>query len=468
MRFIFLPALLLGLAACGAKEETVPPVRQGGELVVITRNSPTTYYEDAQGNYAGLEYDLVTLFARELGVPARFVIARQFNQILPTVLHHKAHFAAGLSTTPERSKKVRFSSPYQTVQQQLVYSTDTLRPRNPRDLVGKRIEVVTGSSHAERLKEVRKQFPGIHWYEIAAQESEELLEKVSGSVIDYTVSDSNIIDVARNFYPNLGVAFNLGNPEQLAWAFPRDADPALLRQAEQFFRRIEQNGTLKRLLDRYYGHVRRLEQADVAGFLEKMRSVLPRFRRIFQQAQEITGIDWRLLAALGYQESHWDPLATSPTGVRGLMMLTADTADRMGVTDRLEPAQNIPAGANYLLGLKDVLPQRIPEPDRTWLALAAYNVGYGHLEDARILAQRQKLNPDSWLDLKKSLPLLSRSEYFDALKHGYARGGEPVIFVENIRTYYDILLKFEKPHKPVFMPLEAGKTDRSAFAPPSA
>ena len=118
----------------------------------------------------------------------------------------------------------------------------------------------------------------------------------------------------------------------------------------------------------------------------------------------------------------------------------------MKVTDRLDTRQNILAGARYLRLLKDRLPTRILEPDRTWIALAAYNQGSSHIEDARILAQRLGLNPDSWVDLKKTLPLLSLSQYFQNLKHGYARGGEAVILTESVRTYHNILLKYERPH----------------------
>jgi membrane-bound lytic murein transglycosylase F len=217
-----------------------------------------------------------------------------------------------------------------------------------------------------------------------------------------------------------------------------------------FFEGISADGTLHVLIDRYFGHVKRLDRGDIVAFLARRETVLPQYRAMFQEAQEITGIDWRLLAALGFQESHWNPMATSPTGVRGLMMLTSPTADRMGVTDRLDAEQNIRAGARYLLMLKDTLPPRIPEPDRTWMALAAYNVGYGHLEDARIIAQRLGLNSDSWLDLRKTLPLLSRSDYYTTVKRGFARGGEAVILTENVRNYYDILVRFEAPHRPLF------------------
>jgi len=264
------------------------------------------------------------------------------------------------------------------------------------------------------------------------------------------VTDSNIVELAQNFSPNISRAFNLGEPETLAWALPKDASPFLVDRVKDFFARINSDGTLRILLDRYYGHIQRLTQADVSVFLERRQLVLPQYRNIFQEAQDVTGLDWRLLAALAFQESHWNPLATSPTGVRGFMMLTSETADRLGVGNRLDPHQNIIAGARYLRILKDTLPERIAEPDRTWLALASYNLGYGHLEDARILTQRHGLNADSWVDVKKTLPLLTRSDFYITVKRGFARGGEAVILTENIRNYFDILVRYEEPYRALF------------------
>jgi len=466
---LFIPLILvLGMGSCSIPETPIPSVQETHELVVLTRNSPTTYYEDAQGNYAGLEHDLVKLFAKELGVDVRFVVATEFSKIIPTVTKKQAHLvAAGLTITPEREEIVRFGPAYQTVQQQIVYNNFTLRPGDIGDLIGKRIEVIAGSSYVERLKQTRKLFPKLEWHEVTSMEIEELLEKVANGEADYSVADSHFVAMAQNFFPDLGVAFNLGRPEQLAWAFPKNVDPYLYGKAQQFFDRIQKDGTLRRLIDRYYGHITRLHRIDVVTFLEKTNSTLPSYRKLFQQAQEITDIDWRLIAALGYQESHWDPLATSPTGVRGLMMLTSDTADHLGVNDRLDPKENIPAGARYLLTLKEALPERIPEPDRTWIALASYNTGMGHLEDARVLAQQNKLNPDSWADLKKALPLLSKAAYHNSLKHGYARGGEAVIFVENIRNYYNILMKFEPAYQSPYPSLTDTKEGLRLAASPT-
>ena len=430
MRYLAILLILLMLAGC--QKQPLPPVQQSRELVVVTHNGPATYYVNSQDEYAGLEYDLATLFASFLGddVKLRIVEVKSITQVIPTLLKGEAHLAAAnLSITPLRSHLVRFGPSYQTVQQQLVYNKEKgASPKSPKDLIGRDITIPGGTSYAEALAQLARTTPGLKWKEARRANSEELLEQVADGTLDYTVVDSPLVAMVQNYYPNLGVAFDVGPSDKLAWAFPKSGDEWLYQQAQKFFTQIRKDGTLRNLLDRYYGHSERLNVLDVTGFLVKSRTVLPKYLRLFKQAQELTGIDWRLLAAIGYQESHWDPYATSPTNVRGIMMLTEDTADRLGVTDRLDPRQSILAGGRYVVMMKDTIPLSVPEPDRTWMALAAYNIGIAHLNDARTLAKRMKLNPDSWADIKKTLPLLSREEYFSTLKYGFARGGAPVVF----------------------------------------
>jgi membrane-bound lytic murein transglycosylase F len=350
---------------------------------------------------------------------------------------------------------VHFGPSYQTVQQLVVYNKERGQPpKTLRDLVGSMIAVPKGTSYAERLGESASQAPGLKWSEEPHVNSEELLERVADGTLDYTIADSHLVTMVQNYFPNLGTGLAFGKPDDLAWAFPTNDDEWVYRQAVKFFERIKKDGTLRNLVDRYYGHSERVNPTDVTGFLLNLRTVLPKYIALFKQAEELTGLDWRLLAAISYQESHWDPFATSPTNVRGMMMLTEDTADRLGVTNRLDPKQSIIAGARYVNTLKETIPERIPEPDRTWLALAAYNIGYAHLEDARVLAQKLKLSTDAWVDIKKALPLLTQEEYFTKLKYGYARGGAPVHFVESIRTYYLILEKYEQKHVPILPAFE--------------
>jgi membrane-bound lytic murein transglycosylase F len=275
-----------------------------------------------------------------------------------------------------------------------------------------------------------------------------LLEEVADGLLDFTVADSHLAALMQNYHPNLDVAMPIGTADKIAWAMSKNSDPQLIAKINTFFSKIKEDGTLRNLLDRYYGHNKRLNSLDVTTFLKRTNSLLPKYIHLFKQAQDITGIDWRLLAAVSYRESHWDTYNTSPTNVRGLMMLTESTADLMGVTDRLDPKQSIPAGAKYLLKLIDTVPERIPEPDRTYMALASYNIGYAHVEDARVLAKRLGLNPDSWADVKKTLVLLKNPEYYTTLKYGYASGGAPVIFVESVRSYQRILEKHQPSHNP--------------------
>jgi membrane-bound lytic murein transglycosylase F len=453
MRRLLIILAAIVLSACQEPAKPLPEPNASKEIVVVTHNGPNTYYIDGSDQFAGLEYDLATLFAKDLGpeYTVKFVVVDNITQVIPTLLKGKAHFAAAdLSVTRLRQHLVQFSAPYQSVQQHVVFNTEIDKPpKKIEDLIGKNIAVPAGTSYAERLTESAQNHPNLEWQALEKASADELMEKVAEGQLDYTISDSHLVAMLRNFYPNLGIGLALGEKEQVAWAFPKTGNRWLYDKANVFFARIQQDGTLRNLIDRYYGHSKRLDTMDVTTFLKRSNTLLPLYIDLFKEAQEITGIDWRLLAAISYRESHWDRLNTSPTNVRGLMMLTESTADMLGVTDRLDARQAIMGGARYIVMLKDTIPKRVPEPDRTWMALAAYNIGYAHLEDARVLAQRMKLNPDSWADVKKMLPLLNKVEYYSTLKYGFARGGAPVIFVESIRTYHKILERYEPPHSPV-------------------
>ena len=178
---------------------------------------------------------------------------------------------------------------------------------------------------------------------------------------------------------------------------------------------------------------------DLQAFNQNIEDRLPKYRKYFEQAEKETGVPADLLAALAYQESHWNPEAVSPTGVKGIMMLTQNTAESLGVQDRLDPKQAILAGARYLRDRYDRLPDSIPETDRWFQAMASYNIGRAHLLDARHFARQMGKNPDSWADLREVLPLKADKRYYTKMKHGYARGYEPVLYVRRIRNYHDVI-----------------------------
>lgn len=433
----------VALGACsGPAVTTLEALRDGGKLIVLTRNAPTTFYEGPEGP-AGIEYDMLNGFADSLGVELEMVI-HDFNEILPTPTNEKAHIAAaGLTITDARKRIIRFSPPYQDIHQQVVYRLGTVPPKDVADLVGRQLEVVRGSSHAERLTALKDNHPALEWTEIDGQSTEELLQTVSEGLLELTVADSNIVAITRQYYPELRVAFTLGESQQLAWAFPLSDDNSLYDRATLYLTKLKKSGELARLIERYYGASDRFNYINLAVYQARIENRLPNYQPFFERAGRKYEIDWRLLAAIGYQESYWDPQAVSPTGVRGVMMLTQATAKQLGVLNRVDPGQSIDGGSHYIRTLIDKMPSSIKEPDRTWMALAAYNVGINHLEDARTITRRRGRNPNRWKDIKQSLPLLSRRTWYKTTKHGYARGREPVKFVTRIRTYYDVLVKID-------------------------
>jgi len=438
-------------------------VKHEGVLRVLTREDPTTYYEGPNG-YTGLEYDLINLFAKHLGVKAHFVIPDTFDNILQQISQGKADIAAaGLTVTEQRQKTIRFAPSYQTITEQVIYRSGHKRPKQVSDLIRGIIEVVKGTSHIDTLTKLQKQFPDLEWNVNTELGTDGLLYLVNEGLIDYTIADSNQVAIIRSFYPRLSIAFDISETRQLAWGLTPSSDDSLYNEVVVFFQQINKDHTLQTLLEKHYGHINNLNYVGNCTFRRHIKERLPHYEQYFRAAAKRHDLDWRLLAAIGYQESHWNPKATSPTGVKGLMMLTLGTARQLGIKNRISPLQSINGGALYFNQRLKKIPARIPEPDRTWFALASYNIGFGHLEDARILTQQNGGNPDKWMDVKKNLPLLSRKRWYKKTKHGYARGKEPVRYVENIRNYYNLLvwLTTDDQIKKNVMPLKTRQAEKT-------
>jgi membrane-bound lytic murein transglycosylase F len=428
------------LGSCSQPLTHLEHIKQRGELIVLSRYSPTTYHKKGD-HLVGLEYELAQQFAQRLGVKLKVVIPDNLSDMIHLLELNKADIAAaGLTVTPKREKNIHFGPVYQEVTQQLVYRQGNKRPKSLTAINGGLLEVVADSSHVEQLQQHHNDIPKLKWTTNKLLDSSRLLELVQLEMIDYTIADSNEITAHRNLLPELRVAFDVSEPQPLAWAMSLSEDKSLSDEVTLFFEDITATEKLDRLIEKYYGHVRRFDYVDTRAIYRKILTELPKYQALFEQAGEKFDIDWRLIAAISYQESHWNPKAVSNTGVKGLMMVTNATAKQMKIKNREDPKQSVDAGTGYLDLLRNRLPERILEPDKTWLALAAYNVGFGHLEDARILTQNSGKNPDVWPDVKKHLPLLSKKKWYSQTRHGYARGREPVRYIENIRRYFDILL----------------------------
>jgi membrane-bound lytic murein transglycosylase F len=430
--------LSLMIGTCSRMPGSFEQIRLQGVLKVVTRNSPLAYYEGAAGP-EGPEYELALGFARRLGVRLELSLAASGAAALEEIRHNRAQVAAaGIIATQAGRAEFLFGPVYQRIDQYIVYRVQDPLPRTPEDLIGKRILVIRDSTHAAALARLAAEWPGLAFTEVEGRDPMDLLAAVAAGEADVTVADSTEFSLGRHFHPELRPAFKLAESESIAWALaPQGGD--LLPQVERYFRELESIGRLTELLERHQRALVRYDRVDAGSFVASVRERLPQYQMFFEEAAAETGIDWRLLAAVGYQESRWDVAAVSPTGVRGLMMLTAETAQRVGVRDRGDARDSILGGARYLRLIRDTIPPRIGEPDRTWLALAAYNVGYGHLEDARVLAQRRGRSPDSWNDVRETLPLLAQERWYTRTRRGYARGWEPVGFVRNVQTYAELL-----------------------------
>jgi membrane-bound lytic murein transglycosylase F len=456
------------IACCLVGCSRIDPPEADGRLVVAIRETPA-FFQGEGSTASGFEHDLVTAFAESQGLKVHFIKAADPYELNDLALAGRVHLAASM---PLGNGSLQYSMPIRTVGQWIVGHNDVLGPAKLTDLAGKTVEVLAGSALADSLRGLEPASRPVV-VEVAGVNEMDLLERVATHKTELAAVHDIHLDLGVNFYPELSPLLKLPGKLEFGWAFGSDGADGLRTKADAFIAASRADGRLARLHDRYFGHIKRINAEGIARFIDDARTKLPQWRRHFQSAQELTGIDWRLLAALAYQESHWDPLATSPTNVRGMMMLTEDTADYLRVKNRLDAQESIRAGSRYLAELVEQVPASARHPDRLWLALSAYNLGMGHFRGARAIAAKMKRDPDVWYEMKQVLPQLARPEIYARLKSGAARGGEAVIMVENIRSYYDVLSRFEPPHdtpyatRPVFRQPESSPSRPSMAAAPS-
>lgn len=437
---------LLLLCCCCLLLSCAPPAPESANQLteIYQRNSlrvgilhgPTSYYIGVDGP-TGFEYELAKALAERLGVELILAPSFDLEDLLEKLASGQVDFiAGGLTLTPSRIERFRAAPAYRWINEVLVFRQGNSWPRQLADL-GEPVVVMKHSSHAESLAALQTE-TAVNFLEDPEFDADELLHKVVDGSIAYTLTDSNQLAVNRRLFPQLSIAFTVNENLPVGWLLQKNQDDSLYSVLIEYFGHVYQNGDLVTLEDRYFGHIELFDYVDTLKFIQAIEHTLPKFKNWF--IEYAGNLDWRLLAALSYQESHWNPKARSPTGVRGLMMLTLPTAAQMGVNSRIDPEESIDGGSRYLQLLLTRIPERIPMPDRLWFALAAYNIGWGHVEDAWRLTQRDGADPDKWLEVKQRLPLLRQKSVYQHTRFGFARGDEAAMYVENIRRYYDTLV----------------------------
>lgn len=415
-------------------------ILSNNELKVVTRISPNTYFESEEGP-SGFEYALLAKFAESIGKQLIITTTDSNAELFARLNNQEVQLAsAALSANQDHEGQIIYSESYIESQPYVVYRVGNKKPRKPNDLIGHEIVVAANTNHSQSLEKIREDHANLQWREMNNVDYMDILGRVENNEIEYTLLNSTDFSLHQGFFPRVKKAFPLGEKVFFAWAFSNRIDNhELFDAANQFIKKIKSDGTLARLTEQYFGQTQYVNQVEANEFSKNIKNKLPMYLSSIKEIARKHDFNWELLAAISYQESGWNPLAKSKTGVRGMMMLTLPTAKEVNVTNRLDAEQSLNGGALYFTKLKHRLPKSIKEPDRTWLALAAYNVGMGHLEDARVITEKQGGDPNSWFDVKQSLPLLTEKKWFSKTRYGYARGYEPVQFVQNIRHYQHVL-----------------------------
>jgi membrane-bound lytic murein transglycosylase F len=434
--------LLCGiLSACQPVDihdvDIAAPAPKRTVLKVGTLYGPQIYLNSELGE-SGFDFEMAQRFADYLALPLEMIPYTNRKQLFAALKENKIDIiAAGIAKTPNRGQQFKLGPSLYKVNQVLVYKEGTPEPKDISTLSGE-ITVMANSSSVNTLTKLQKDYPELMWNQVNNKDNEELFALIANGELIYTISDSNSLLINQRFLPELRAGMILEEKVEVVWLLPPKNSDHLMSQLLAFWHKERRAGTLEHLNEKYFGHVKRFDYVDTRAFIRAIDNILPEYRSFFEQYSG--ELDWRKLAAASYQESHWNPRARSPTGVRGMMMLTQPTAAYVGVADRLDAEQSIRGGAFYLKDMIERLPDTIPEAQRIWFAMASYNIGLGHVEDARRLTESMGMDPSAWRDVKKVLPLLQQSKYYKQTRYGYARGSEAVHYVDSIRRYYDTLV----------------------------
>ena len=417
---------------------SISKIKEEGKIIVLMRNAPTIYYQGAEGP-AGFEYELMSDFAKFLDVKLEIKLYDGMSELLSAIDNKKGDIASGsITKTKVRNDTLLFGPEYYNVSEVVVYKRGQKKPKEINDLKNYSFMISSNTSYISTLQELKKDHPKLKWKVAEELSTEQLLYRVYKKKLDCTVADKNIFDINRRYYPGIRIAFPIKEDQSLAWVINEDKR-YIKKVLKYWLRKYKRSGDYDRLVGKYYDYSKIFDYVDTRAFHRKIKNTLPKYKTVFMEVAKKYDSPWQLLAAQSYQESHWRSNAKSPTGVRGMMMLTRNTAKSLGVSNRLNPYQSINGGAKYLSKLLKQVPENVYEEDKILFALAGYNVGMAHIKDAISLAEELSIDENRWNEFKTVLPLLTQEKYYKKLKYGYARGNEPVIYVERILNYKNIL-----------------------------
>jgi len=452
-------AIVLFFPGCGEKTIDLPEIRERDKLIAITGYSPTSYFI-YHGQPMGYEYELLQMLSEHLNIPVEIKLARDIDDMIGMLEKGDGDIIAyGLTITAERREHVAFTEPLNVTRQVLVqrkpgdwrnmmlHQIERELIRSAIDLAEKTVYVRKGSAYVTRLQNLSREIGG----EIKIVEApgdvttEELIAQVADGTIEYTVSDENIAKINAAYFRNIDIETPVSLPQQTAWAV-RHSSPELLDALNEWLIEAQDNLDYYVIYNKYYENRRAFSARFGSEYFPITGGSISPYDDIIREEAERLDWDWRLLAALIYQESQFRPRAQSWAGAIGLMQLMPRTAREFGAANPYDPEENIRAGVSFLVWLEEYWREYIiDENERLKFVLASYNVGQGHVQDARRLASIYDGDPDIWhSNVERFMLKKSNPEYYnaDVVNFGYATGIEPVRYVESIFDLYEHYKRF--------------------------
>ena len=413
-------------------------IQQRGVLLYGTRASLLSYF-NVGDNIIGYEYQLLKKFTQAQGLELKPILYNNNGDLFNDLQNGQIDIAGGhLTITKDRSEIFNFTAAINQTRIDLITHLDHRNKTDIQDYKNTKGLIIENSSYQELLNEMTE-FKPTDLSTVADITLFEIIRKINSKEIDYTFGDSEIINIYQHFIPGIYQTVELTEETDTAFMLRKYRSEDLKQQLDEFITHAKQTQLLKQLKDQILLHLPDIDIANTVTFFDKLQTTWPQIKDLVFQVAEENNFDKALLAAISYQESHWEVDAQSFTGVIGLMMLTSSAAEDMDVVDRADPRQSLEGGIRYLRYMQSKIPDRIVEPHKTLMALAAYNVGYGHLEDARILTQNAGKDADSWFELEPFLAQLNNPSIEHELKYGNADGKTAVIYVNNIMTFKQLM-----------------------------
>jgi membrane-bound lytic murein transglycosylase F len=426
-------------------------IREEGILRVVTEYNSISYFI-YRGQPLGFQYEMLKDLAGQMELELEVSVSNDLEQNFTDLQEGRVDLIAmSLTITSERKEVVAFTVPLLQTRQVLTQrkpkqwekmnskQIENSLIRNQLDLAGKMVYVQAGSVYADRLRSLSSEIGGGIEINEVQLESEQLVQRVALGEIDYAICDENVGLVNSTYFPQLDVGTAISFPQHVAWAVHPDSD-SLRVEIDEWLEKYKKTRSYAVLYNKYFKN-RHSYRSIHSEHYTLGSGKISNYDEIIKKESEQIGWDWRLLASLIYQESRFNPQAESWAGAFGLMQLMPGTAKNYGITKSSSPEAQISAGTAFIKWLDNRFIDEISDPEeRIKFILASYNIGYGHIQDARRLAELYEEDPNIWFGvveewlLKKSDPVYYTDQ---VVRHGYARGIETYNFVKQIMGRYE-------------------------------